>query len=84
MAIRIFVIKIRFTEIGCLLLSPFVGSFLIKFGRKNMVVAGFITLVNFRFLFIIIKVTGVASLALIGLIKNPYLYFWLSLVCRFI
>jgi MFS family permease len=39
-------IIIAFTEVGCLLLSPVVGILLDKFGRKNIALCGFVSLVS--------------------------------------
>jgi MFS family permease len=62
-----------FTEVAGFILSPLIGSFLEKFGRKNVILTGFVTIS-----------IGTALLAMTDLIENDTEYMFASIICRFI
>ena len=62
-----------FTEVAGLICSPIIGNVLERFGRKNIIVCGFMTMVF-----------GSGSLALTDLLKNDMAYLIVAVVCRFV
>lgn len=62
-----------FTEVAGLVLSPLIGSSLEKLGRKNVVIAGFVTMS-----------VGSACFAMTHFIKNDIVYLIAAIICRFI
>ena len=61
------------TEYSGLIFSPIIGSLLDKFGRKTIIVLGFI-----------IITIGTVALALLDFVKDGMTFFYLALVVRFI
>ena len=61
------------TEYSGLIFSPIIGSLLDKFGRKTIIVLGFL-----------IITLGTVALALLDFIKDDMQFFYLALVFRFI
>ena len=61
------------TEYSGLIFSPIIGSLLDKFGRKTIIVLGFL-----------IITIGTVALALLDFVSNATTFFYLALVIRFI
>jgi MFS family permease len=61
------------TEYAGLIFSPIINVILDKFGRKTVVVFGFLILA-----------LGTMALALLDFVRNEHLFFYLALVIRFI
>ena len=62
-----------FTEVAGILLSPIIGNVLERFGRKNVILSGFLTIS-----------LGSALLAMTDFIKDDILFMALAIICRFI
>jgi MFS family permease len=62
-----------FTEVAGLLLSPFIGNSLEKFGRKNVILSGFMTIT-----------VGSVLLALTDFIEDDLTYMIVAIICRFL
>jgi MFS family permease len=62
-----------FTEVAGLIFSPIIGNVLERWGRKNIIVAGFITIT-----------IGTVMMGLTDFIENDITYLVLAIVCRFI
>lgn len=60
-------------EIAGLILSPIIGSVLEKFGRKRLIIWGFVTIT-----------LGTIGLALIDLVANDNIFFILCILCRLV
>ena len=61
------------TEYSGLIFSPIIGSLLDKYGRKTIIVLGFL-----------ISTIGTVALALLDYVKDDMTFFYLALVIRFI
>ena len=61
------------TEYSGLIFSPIIGSLLDKFGRKTIIVLGFL-----------IITIGTVALALLDFVRDDMTFFYLALVIRFI
>jgi MFS family permease len=61
------------TEYSGLIFSPIIGSLLDKYGRKTIIVLGFL-----------IITIGTVALALLDYVKDDMTFFYLALVIRFI
>ena len=62
-----------FTEVAGFLLSPIIGNFLEKFGRKNVILSGFLTIT-----------IGTVLLALTDFIKDDIIFMIVAIICRFL
>ena len=62
-----------FTEVAGFLLSPIIGNFLEKFGRKNVILSGFLTIT-----------IGTVLLALTDFIKDDITFMIVAIMCRFL
>ena len=62
-----------FTEVAGFIFSPFVGAGLERFGRKNVILSGFLTLA-----------LGSGCLAMTDFIVDDTVYLIVSIICRFI
>jgi MFS family permease len=62
-----------FTEVAGLLFSPIIGTVLEKYGRKNIILNGFLTIT-----------VGTACLALTDFIKDDMTFLIVAVICRFI
>jgi len=62
-----------FTEVAGFLLSPIIGNFLEKFGRKNVILCGFLTIT-----------IGTVLLALTDFIKDDITFMIVAIMCRFL
>ena len=62
-----------FTEVAGFLLSPIIGNFLEKFGRKNVILSGFLTIT-----------IGTVLLALTDFIKDDITFMIVAIICRFL
>ncbi len=61
------------TEYSGLIFSPIIGSILDKYGRKTIIVLGFL-----------IITIGTIALALLDFVKDDNTFFYMALVIRFI
>ena len=61
------------TEYSGLIFSPIIGSLLDKYGRKTIIVLGFL-----------IITIGTVALAFLDYVKDDMTFFYLALVIRFI